>query len=70
MAIISDSYPEMHVSKDNCVDIQQAIGGLVNGLPEEGFTPRLIDTYWGEGAAIVICQHRESRNWLGCNVPT
>jgi hypothetical protein len=69
MAIISDGYPEMHVSKDNCIDIQQAIGRLVNGLPEEGFTPRLIDTCWGEGAAIVICQRRESRNWLGCNVP-
>ena len=47
MAIISDSYPEMQVSKDNCVDIQQAIGGLVDGLPEEGFTPKLINNYWG-----------------------
>jgi hypothetical protein len=56
MAIISDGYPKVQVSKDGFFKIQQAIGGLVvDGLPEEGFTPKLISTYWAKGAAIVVC---------------
>jgi len=46
------------------VDIQQEIGGLMNGLPQEGFTPMLIDNYWARGVAIVVHQDEETRNWL------
>ena len=69
MAIICDSYPKVQVSKDNFVSIQWAIGRLVDGLPEEEFTPRLIDTYWAKEAAIVVCQDEETRDWLGSEVP-
>ena len=70
MAIVCDSYPEIRVSKEDFVDIQRAIGGLVDELPEEGFTPRLIDTYWTRGAAIMVCQDKETRDWLASKVPT
>lgn len=36
-------------------------------LPEEGFTPRLTDTYWTKGAAIMICQDEDC---LAVKVPT
>jgi hypothetical protein len=49
---------------------QQAIGGLVDGLPEEGFTPRLIDMYWTKGAAIVVCLNKETSDWLAKNIST
>jgi hypothetical protein len=45
MAIVCVGYLEAQVSKGNFVNIQQAIGGLVDELPKEGFTSRLIDTY-------------------------
>jgi hypothetical protein len=70
MAIICDGYPEVQVSKENFVDILQAIGGPVDGLPEEGFTPKPTDTYWAKGAAIMACEDEETRNWLGSNVST
>jgi hypothetical protein len=41
----------------------------VDGLPEEGFTPRLIDIYWTKGAAVVVCQDKETRDWLASSVP-
>jgi hypothetical protein len=46
MAILCEGYLEVHVSKENFGDIQRAVGGLVDELSEEGFTPRLrlIDT--------------------------
>jgi hypothetical protein len=55
MAIVCEGYLGVHVSRENFVDIQQVIRGLVNELPEEGFTPRLTDTYWTKGAANVVC---------------
>ena len=69
MAVICDVYPTVQVSKDNFVSIQRAIGGLVDGLPEEGFTPRLVDTYWAKGAAMMVCQDEKTRDWLGSEVP-
>lgn len=69
MAIICNGYPEVQVSKVKFVDIQQEIGGLINRLPQEGFTPMLIDTYWAKGAVIVVRQDEETRNWLSDNVP-
>jgi len=70
MAIVCDGYPEIKISKENFVGIQRAIGGLVDELPEEGFTPKLIDTYWTRGAAIMVCQDKETRDWLASKVPT
>jgi hypothetical protein len=44
MAIVCDGYLEFQVSRENFVNIQRTIGGLVDGLPGEGFTPKLLDT--------------------------
>jgi len=55
MAIVGEGYPEVQVTKENYSDIQRDVGGLVDGLPEEGFTPRLIDMYGTKGAAVVVC---------------
>jgi len=43
MAIVCVVYLEAQVFKENFVNIQQAIGGLVDEL--QGFTSRLINTY-------------------------
>ena len=68
LAIVSDVYLEVQVSKENVTNIEQAFGGLVDRLPNEGFTPRLIDMYWTKGAAIVVCLDEETRNGgLGCS---
>ena len=34
------------------VSIQRAIDGIVDDLPEEGYTPSLIDAYWTKGTAM------------------
>ena len=39
-------------------------------LPEEGFTPRLADSYWAKGAAVMVCQDVPTKDWLTSNVPT
>ena len=39
-------------------------------LPEEGFIPRLTDTYWTKGAANVVCQDEETKDWLAGKVQT
>jgi hypothetical protein len=57
-------------SPEKTVGIQQATGGLVDGLPEEGFTPRLVDSYWTKGAAIMVCQDEETRDWIAARVTT
>jgi hypothetical protein len=44
------------------INIQRAIGGLVGAFPEEGFISKLIGTYWAKGAAIVVCQDKETRD--------
>jgi len=56
------------VSKENFFNIQRAIDGLVDGLPEEGFTHKLIDTYRDKGATKVVCRGKETLNWLDSNV--
>jgi hypothetical protein len=55
MAIFCEAYPKVQVSKENFVNIQRAINGLEDGLPEEGFTPKLIDTCTGKRATSVVC---------------
>jgi hypothetical protein len=61
VAVVCEDYPEVQISRDNFVYIQRAIDRLVDELPEEGFTPRLVDTYWSKGAAIMVCQDTETR---------
>ena len=39
-------------------------------LPEEGFTPRLVDSYWSKGAAIMVCHDELTRDWLTIKAPT
>jgi hypothetical protein len=68
MVIICDGYPKVQVTKDDFEKIQRAIGGLVDGFPEEGFTPKLVDTYWAKGAAIVVCLNEERKDLLGREV--
>ena len=60
MAIICEGYPKVQVSKDNFVSIQRAIGGLVDGLHEEGCTPQA-RCYVLLGTAVLVCQDEETR---------
>jgi hypothetical protein len=61
VAIVSEEYPREQISRDNFANIQRVIGQLVDELPEESFTPRLVDSYWSKGAAIMVCQHEATR---------
>ena len=70
MAILCDGCPGDQVTRENFVGIQRAIGGLLDELPEEGVIPRLIDTYWTKGAAVILCQDEETKDWLAAKVPT
>jgi len=68
LAIVCDVYPDVQVSKENLTNIEQAAGELVDRLPKEEFTPRLIDMYWTKGAAIVVRLDEETKNGgLGCS---
>jgi len=60
---------EAQVSKDDFTNIQRAFGRLMDELPEEGFTPRLVDMFWTKGAAVVF-QDEETRDWLASHIPT
>jgi len=42
----------------------------VDELLEEGFTPRLADSYWAKGAAIMVCQDVLTMDWLTSKIPT
>jgi hypothetical protein len=44
MATARDGLLEIQVSWENFINIQRTIGLPVDGLPEEGFTPKLLDT--------------------------
>ena len=65
-----EDYLKSQVSREHFVDIQQAIGWLVDELLEEGFTPRLADSYWSKRAAIMVCQNEMTKDWLAAKVPT
>jgi hypothetical protein len=56
MTIVCNDHPEAPISKEDFVEIQRAIGRLADRLPEEEFTPRLFNTYWAKGVAIMVCQ--------------
>ena len=70
MAFVCEGYPGDQISRDNFVDIQRATGRLVDGHPEEGFTPRLVDSYWAKEAAIMVCQDSDTKEWLESQTPT
>jgi hypothetical protein len=70
VAVVCEDYPGVQISRDNFVNIQRAIGRLVDELLEEGFTPRLVDTYWTKGAAIMVCQEADTKDWLEKQVPS
>jgi hypothetical protein len=70
VAVVGDDYPRSSISRENFLDIQRAMGRLVDELPEEWLTPRLVDPYWTKGAAIMICQDEATRDWLTSKVPT
>jgi hypothetical protein len=70
LAVVGDDNPRSSISRENFLDIQRAIGRLVDGLPEEGFTPRLVDAYWTKGVAIMVCHDEATRDWLTSKVPT
>jgi len=44
LAVVCEGYHRDQISRDNFADIQRAIGRLVDELPEEGFTPRQVDS--------------------------
>jgi hypothetical protein len=65
MAIVCVGYLEAQVSKENFVNIQQAIGGLVDELLKEGFTSRLSNTYQQKELPLCYARTRRSRTgWV------
>jgi hypothetical protein len=42
----------------------------VDELLEEGFTPKLVDSYWSKGAAIMVCHDEPTKEWLSANAPS
>ena len=70
MVVVCENYPESQISKETFVDTQWAISQLVDELPEEGFTPKLVDSYCAKGAAIMVCHNEMTKHWMGTRVPT
>jgi hypothetical protein len=54
------------ISRENFADVSR----LVVELPEEGFTPRLVDSYWAKGAAILVCHDELTKDCLAARLPT
>jgi hypothetical protein len=70
MTIVCEVHTGTQISRENFADIQWAIGQFVDEVPEDGFTPRLADTYWAKGAATMVCQDHKNSDWLTAKVPT
>jgi hypothetical protein len=70
VATVCEDYPETQFSREKFGDIQTAVGRLVDGLPDEGFTLQLLDAYWSNGAAIMVCQDQEACDWFARSAPT
>jgi len=70
VTVVCDNYPKSQTSKENFTDIQRAIGLHVDELPEERFTPRLVDSYLAKGMAIMVCHDELTKDWLAARVPT
>jgi hypothetical protein len=69
VAIFCEDYPKTQITRENFVDIQRAIGRLVDKLPEEGFTPGLVDSYWSKGVTILVCQDEMTKDCLAAETP-
>jgi hypothetical protein len=41
--MVCEDYLETHIPRKKFGDIQKAVRRLADGLPEEGFTPQLLD---------------------------
>jgi hypothetical protein len=59
VAVICENHPGTQISRENFLDIQRAIGRLVDELPEEEFIPKLVDSYWAKGAAVMVCHDED-----------
>jgi hypothetical protein len=70
VAVVCEDHPRRQISRQNFADIQRAFGRLVDELPEEGFTPRLVDSYRAKMTAILVCQGELTKDWLTARVPT
>ena len=70
VAVVCEGYPESQLSKENFTNFQRAIGRLVDELTEEGFTPKLVDSHWAKGAAIMIRLGDSTKDWLAVRVPS
>jgi hypothetical protein len=44
MAIVGEGYPGIQISRENFAAVQRAIGWLEDELPEEEFTPSIVDS--------------------------
>jgi hypothetical protein len=67
VAVVCENYPNF---QGDFVNIQRAICRLVDELPEEWFTPRLVSSYWAKGAVIMVCHDDPTKDWLAAKVPT
>jgi hypothetical protein len=70
VAVVCEDYLGSQISMENFADIQRAIGQLVDELPEEGFTPRLVESCWAKGAAIKVRHDELTKDCLAARVPT
>jgi len=61
---------QTQIYKEKSTDTQRAIGRIVDELPEEGFTHRLVDSYRAKGAGIMVCQDEPTKDWLADRIPT
>jgi hypothetical protein len=69
VAIVCDDYPETQIPRERFGDIQRAVGWLADGLPEEGSTSQLLDTYWFKGVVIMVCQDQDTCDWFARSAP-
>jgi len=65
MATVCEGYLGVHVSRENFIDIQQVIRGLVDELPEEGFTPGSLIPTGPKGLPLWFAKMKKPRTgWL------
>jgi len=65
VAVVCENYPESQISKENFTDFRWAIGRHMDELPEDGFTHRLVDSYWAEGRLLWSATTKD-QGLVGC----
>ena len=65
-----EDYPKSQVSREDFVRHPASYWLVVDELPEEGFIPRLADSYWSKRAAIMVCQDEMTKDLLAAKVST